>query len=37
MKHGMHKGMKKKTTKKKTTTSKKRMKNKTPMRGRYGY
>ncbi len=36
MKHGMHKGMKKKTTKKKTT-SKKRMKKKTPMRGRYGY
>ena len=36
MKHGMHKGMKKKP-KKKTTTSKKRMKKKTPMRGRYGY
>ena len=37
MKHGMHKGMKKKTTKKKTTSKKRMTKKKTPMRGRYGY
>ena len=36
MKHGMHKGMKKKP-KKKNTSKKRTTKKKTPMIGRYGY